>query len=291
MKKILVYVTPDEIASLFDIIAGYDATSDAVIPYTSVDENLMHDIVHECVFTRSYDNLRNTAIFIGGRNYIVSEQLMKKAEEVMSDLPDILRVSIALDPAGAYTTAAACVAKIADNYEISKANATVLAGTGPVGENVAMLLSNEGATVTLTSRSTENATATVTRIKKRYGIKIHPSQTKTPNQIGDLLSTSDIVLSTGSEGVEIVSEEVWSKCDNIDVLADCNAVPPYGICGVKPTDNGKVRTQIRFGAIAIGKLKMKIHHHIVKNLFKSKNSIYDLEMIYSATKQRLKQKR
>ena len=70
------------------------------------------------------------------------------------------RVSVMLDPNGSNTTAAAGVALLAKTTKLKGKKAIVLAGTGPVGMRAAALLAQEGADVTLTSRSTERAAPT-----------------------------------------------------------------------------------------------------------------------------------
>ncbi|MFH0859626.1 MAG: methylene-tetrahydromethanopterin dehydrogenase N-terminal domain-containing protein [Candidatus Altiarchaeota archaeon] len=291
MKKILAYVTPDTVPSMFDIVVAHDSGADIVMPYGSVDENHVEDIIHGCVFTRRKEDLKNTAVFIGGKNSRLSEALLRKSLEVIGQLPAQFRISIGVDPEGANTTSSACVAKIADAFDVSGSKAAVVAGTGPVGERSAALLANEGAEVTLTSRKIESAKATCRRIRDMYDCKAEPAVAASQSEIEKVLSTAEIVLATGSEGVQLVQERSWLKYDNVKVIADCNAVPPYGIEGVRPTDNGKVDGRIRFGALTIGGLKMKVQYRIVEDLFKSNDKVINLGEAYAIAKAILKTKR
>ena len=63
------------------------------------------------------------------------------------------RVSVMLDSNGSNTTAAAGVALLAKAKKLKGKKAVVLAGTGPVGMRAAAFLGQEGADVTITSRT------------------------------------------------------------------------------------------------------------------------------------------
>src|SRR5213075_563776 len=68
-----------------------------------------------------------------------------------------LRVSVLLDANGANTTAAAAVLAAAKHIELRGAAATVLGGTGPVGQRVVRLLAKQGANIRVCSRLVERA--------------------------------------------------------------------------------------------------------------------------------------
>ena len=52
MKKILAYVSPEAQPSFFDVIVGFDAGADAVVPYGGVDEDAIRELVYSATFTR-----------------------------------------------------------------------------------------------------------------------------------------------------------------------------------------------------------------------------------------------
>jgi hypothetical protein len=63
---------------------------------------------------------------------------------------------------------------------------------------------------------------------------------------------------------------------------DLNAVPPSGIEGVEPTDNGVERDGVLcFGALAVGNLKMKIHKAAVARLFERNDLLLDIEELFA----------
>lgn len=282
MKKILNYVSPEKLPGLFDLIVAYDSGADIVIPYSNVTPVDIKDMVYGCVFTRRHDELKNTAIFIGGHDIGKSEELLNSAIVVFKQLPEPFRVSVAIDPDGAYTTASACVAKVrkAIDRNIKGMNATILAGTGPVGQKAAILLTKEGCNVRITSRSLEHAKLVCNFIKEKNNIEITPIEIKDEKSLEDAISNSEIVISTGPEGICLLPMSVWSKFNKIKVMADVNAVPPYGIEGIDAFSTKETKGKILTGAISIGNLKMKCHREIVKKLFEEKGIIFDLDRVY-----------
>lgn len=283
MRNILAYVSPEKHASLFDVIVAYDSGADVVVPYTGITAEDMRDTMHSCVFTRHPDDLKNTAVFIGGHDVGKAEELMDAVAATFKELPDFFRVSVAVDPDGAYTTSSACVVKIKKSVggNLSGLNAVILAGTGPVGQRVSVLLAREGCNVVLTSRKLERAEDACERIEKSYGVEVKAFEARDDETTGEAVSDSDIVVATGPEGVRILPKEIWSK-SQVKVMADVNAVPPYGIEGVDVRDECKEieEGKIGIGALAIGGLKMKCHHELVKRLFEEKGIIFDLGKVY-----------
>ncbi len=282
MKKILNYVSPERIPSLFDLLVGYDSGADIVIPYGNIAPADMKDMVYGCVFTRKPDDLKNSAIFIGGHDVIKSEELLDSALNVFKPLPEFFRVSVAIDPDGAYTTASACIARVkkAIDTRIKGMNAAILAGTGPVGQKAAILLAKEGCNVKITSRNLEHAKLVCNSIKEKDNIEIAPIEVKDEKSLEDAVSDSEIVISTGPEGVCLLPITVWSKFRKIKVMADVNAVPPYGIEGIDVQTTKEVKGKVLIGALSVGSLKMKCHHELVKKLFEEKGVIFDLDKVY-----------
>src|SRR3990167_1757169 len=126
MKKVLMCLSTDLQPSSFDIITGIDSGADFILPYGSVSESNVKDIVYDCIFTRSKRDLKNIAIFVGGSDVQLAEKI---GETIRGVFFDELRVSVALDPMGAYTTATATVLKIKKVLpELKGINSVVLAG-------------------------------------------------------------------------------------------------------------------------------------------------------------------
>jgi hypothetical protein len=287
MKKILAYISPEKHASLFDVIVAYDSGADVVVPYTGINPGDVRDTIHSSVFTRHPDDLGNTAVFIGGHDVDMGEELLDGILKTFRELPAIFRVSVAVDPDGSYTTSSACVVKIKNSLQgkLSGLNSTILAGTGPVGQRIAVLLSREGCNVTITSRKLERAKDACDTIKEKYKIGVRPFEANNDETTEEAVSDSEIVVTTGPEGVQILPKDIWSK-SQARVMADVNAVPPYGIEGLDARDDCKElsKGRVGIGALAIGNLKMKCHHALVKKLFEEKGVVFDLEKVYGIAK-------
>src|SRR5947209_14605817 len=136
--KILIQLDSDPQASVFDRVVATDAGADHVLSYGGVRPEQVRDLVHGAIFTRGPQDLKRTALFIGGSDVAAGERLL--AEAVRHMLPQFgLRVSVLLDANGANTTAAAAVRAAARHLDLKQAQALVLGGTGPVGQRVALL--------------------------------------------------------------------------------------------------------------------------------------------------------
>src|SRR6266516_2427581 len=162
--KILIQLDSDPHPSVFDAVVATDAGVDRLLQYGGVEPSDVRDLVHGAIFTRGPQDLMNTAIFIGGSSVKVGEELLKQATAAFFGP---LRVSVLLDANGANTTAAAAVLAAAKHVELRGATATVLGGTGPVGERAARLLARQGANVQVASRSYGRANEVCARIAKQ----------------------------------------------------------------------------------------------------------------------------
>lgn len=289
MKRILAYVSTDPQPSMFDLVVAYDGGADVVIPFAGVSADSVKDVVYGCVFTRHPKDLASTAVFVGGKDVDECENVVGEIKRVLEDVPSPLRISVGLDPSGAYTTSAAAVAKIKGALgNLRGLNATVLGGTGGVGKATSVLLAKEGCNVYLTSRKRRSAEDACKSIKKKYGNRlaggIKPVERKTDDDADDILSNSDVVVSTGALGVQMMSKKTWTEKKRIKVLADLNAVAPYGIEGVKPNSDGeKIGGKTCFGAIAVGELKMRSHLALIGELFGRNGVVFDLHKVYEIT--------
>ena len=149
MKKVLIQLDCDRAASSFDAITAYDAGVDHVLQYGAVMPDEVVGLVYGAMFTRSIEDLKNSAVFIGGSSVPKGEATLNAAKAAFFGP---VRVSLMLDANGCNTTAAAAVAKIRSKGDFTGKKIAVLAGTGPVGLRAAALLAREGALVTLSSQ-------------------------------------------------------------------------------------------------------------------------------------------
>ena len=285
MKKILVQLDNDESASVFDTIAAYDSGVDNVLQYASVEPEDVQNLVYGAIFTRGPQDLKHSAVFIGGSDVAVGEKMLKIAQD---SFIGPLKVSVMLDANGCNTTAAAAVAKMLSSADLSGEKVVVLAGTGPVGIRAAALFAQEGADVTLTSRDQARAEEAAASISARFDVKVAGVAAAGEEGLHAALEGARGVLSAGAAGVTLLPESVWTEHPTLEVLGDVNAVPPLGIEGIKVHWKAKEKHgKIIYGAIGIGDFKMKVHHASVARLFEQNDLILDAEEVYATAKELL----
>jgi hypothetical protein len=286
MKRILLQLDSDPVASVFDAITAYDAGADLVLQYGGLTPEEVRDLVYGAIFTRGVEDLKNSAVFVGGSSVETGEKMLKV---VKKSFLGPLQVSVMLDANGCNTTAAAAVAKILSQGELAGKKVAILAGTGPVGLRAAAMLAQEGAQVVISSRKMERAEAAGASIKERFGLEVGAGAAFDEDSTRDLLNGAYAVLCTGAAGITLLTERIWVEHPSLLVLADVNAVPPLGIEGIKPTWNGKERHgKTVFGALGIGGLKMKIHRASVARLFDQNDLVLDAEEIFAVARDLIK---
>jgi hypothetical protein len=277
--KILVQLDPDQHASVFDAVVAVDAGVEHLLQYRGVAPENVRDLVHGAMFTRGPQDLRYTAVFIGGTNVAAGEALLR---QVTSCFFGPMRVSVLLDANGANTTAVAAVLAVGRHQPLEGATVLVLAGTGPVGQRAARLLAKQGAAVRLASRRRDRAEAVCAEIRSRIpGAQLTPLEVTSAPATGDALHDAQVVLASGAAGIELLPPEVWQTCPTLRVAIDLNAVPPLGIGGIKATDKGvSYGSVVGYGAIGVGGLKMKIHKAAIAKLFERNDQVLDAEEVY-----------
>ena len=279
MDNVLLQLDVDPDPSSFDRIVAHDAGAGQVLSYGGVTPSDVEGLVHGAMFTRGPEDLRHTAIFVGGSD-------VPKAEEIFGEVLDTffepLTVSVLLDPNGTNTTAAAALVKVIGELgTVEGKKALVLAGTGAVGTRVCGILAESGAEVILTGRNTSRAEEEAEGVRERYGGDVTGVASPGPGQVGELLDDVQILLATGPEGLQLAEESDWADAPSLEVAGDVNAVPPYGLEGVDREDDGEERHGVVcFGAIGIGNFKMKLHHAAVRRLFETNDAVLDAEAVY-----------
>jgi hypothetical protein len=283
MKKLLFLFDTDPFPSVFDTVVAYDGGADRVSGYANVTPDNIGALVDGTIFTRGGREKQNTAVFIGGGDMAKGETLLKAVKKKFFGP---FRVSVMLDPNGSNTTAAAGVALLAKAKKLKGKKAVVLAGTGPVGMRASALLAEEGADVTLTSRSKERAERAAQAIEARFGVKVKGVQGADEEARAEDLEGAQIVFAAGAIGIELVKASHWEKNLTIEAVADVNAQPPLGLEGIEATDKGTERDgKLCFGALGIGGLKLKLHRACIGKLFESSEGVFDAEEIYALAKE------
>ncbi len=282
MKKLLYQFDTDALPSVFDNVVAYDGGADQVIPYGGVSPQNVGGLVEGAIFTRAPKDKRNTAIFVGGSNLLAGEALY---QAVQKKFFGNFRVSIMLDSNGANTTAAACVAWLSHGRSLQGMKAVILAGTGPVGQRAAVMLSQEGASVSITGRQLDKTQATCDAIEHRFGVKTHAIAAPDLNARAAAVQDAQIILATGASGVVLLQEANWKCLPGLKLVADANATPPMGIEGIDVMDKGAQRHKaLAFGAIGFGSLKLALHRACITRLFVQNDLKLDANEIYAIAK-------
>jgi len=278
-SKILLQLDSDTQASVFDAVVAIDAGVDHLLSHGSVEVSQVRDLVFGAMFTRGGDDLRSTAIFIGGSDVSRGEALLAQVQRTFFGP---VRVSVMLDSNGANTTAAAAVLAAAKHTPMANADAVVLAATGPVGSRVVRLLAMEGASVRVASRNRARAEAVCQAVAAKIsGARLTPVETASPAQTEAALKDAQIVIAAGAPGIELLSAKTRVECRPLQVAIDLSAVPPAGLAGVEATDKAKMRENVAcYGAIGVGGMKMKIHKAAIQQLFTANDQVLDAEEIY-----------
>ncbi len=281
-RKLLIQLDSDPQPSVFDQVVAYDAGADAVLAYGGVTPKEVREKIHGAIFTRGPKDLHRTALFIGGSNVGLGEQLLAEACKHM--LPQYgLRISVLLDSSGANTTAAAAVRSAARHLDLKVTRALVLGGTGPVGWRVALLLARQGGHVRVGSREQSRAAAVVESIRARMPeAKLEPVAANPSGDLSAALAGRTLVITAGAAGVVLLPRAARQACLTLRVMIDLNAVPPLGIEDVGVTDKGVEHNGVLgYGAIGVGDLKMKIHKAAIARLFERNDQVLDAEEVYA----------
>jgi hypothetical protein len=302
MKKILIQLDTDLFASTFDSIVAYDAGADVVQSYAGVSPSDVHGLILSACFTRGIPDLHNLAVWIGGSDAYVGEQLMAEARKTFFGP---FKISLMLDSNGCNTTASTAIAKLAQRTDLKGKDAFVI-GPGPVGMRAAILLAGEGCRVRLASIPQHLLGEWFNRTMARYtlesarrtaeifpdspaaaaGGRLEIIEAADEGIIDANLSQAEIVVAAGPAGLCLLPETSWSTKPGLKWLLDFNLTEPLGIEGIKPGDDfAEYGACSVMGALAIGNLKMKIHKACIARLFERNDLVLDAEGVYRIAKE------
>lgn len=283
-KPFLLHIfTPMPQASPFDVNMAFDAGYNAVVPYTSVALEQVAPLTQDAIFSRGPKGAKRTGIFIGGRETGLAADMLDAARKAM--VPPF-EVSVFADPSGAFTTAAAMVAAVEKHLKKTHDTALdgktvmVFGGTGPVGAAAAVLASQAGAKVGIVGREdTSRARRTSDENNARYGTGIEPIEANTDALKLAMMREADVVLATARAGFRVVTRDLLAAAPRLLVAADVNAVPPSGIEGVGPMDDGaplaaKSGKALGIGALAVGNIKYQAQRGLFEAMLKADKPLY-----------------
>ena len=271
--SILHLFTAAKNASPFDINMAYDAGFDKIVPYTNVELAEVAGLTQDAIFSRSPSGVKREAIFIGGRDIDLGMQMLHAAKKSMF-AP--FACSVFADPSGAFTTAAAMIAKIEMhltakfNEDLSGKTLSVFGATGPVGGCAAIIAARQGANVQLVAHnSVARVEAKAANWNSEYQINLQVVDGSTDVKKVDILAQAEIVISAAAAGVQVITQAQLDTAKYLKIVADVNAVAPNGVQGVDVGYDGVMLagTQIYgIGAMAIGQLKYATQHQLLKQM-------------------------
>jgi NAD(P)-dependent dehydrogenase (short-subunit alcohol dehydrogenase family) len=222
--------------------------------------------------------LRASAIVISGSDVVLAEELLGAVDAAFLGP---LRVSTMLDPRGANTTAAAAVVRLIQDSPVRGRRALVLGGTGPVGIRLAGLLAHAGAEVIISSRRRQRARDAAARVRARLGAEVGAVEIQSDRDATRALPGVHLLLNAVAPGVQMLRRATWAGAPDLEAVVDVNAVPPPGLEGVSPADDGNRREGRRaYGALAIGMLKATIQRRCLTRLFERNDLVLDAEEIF-----------
>ncbi|TRO49665.1 hypothetical protein E2P63_07820 [Candidatus Bathyarchaeota archaeon] len=282
---LLFYLDTDVKASPFDICMAYDVGYNAVIPYENVTPEDVNTIVQDALLSRGPKGVKHTAFLIGGKNAERAEDVFKAAKDAM--FPPF-KTSIVVDPAGAYTTAAAMVAKaesavLENKLGELKDKTCVILGTGAVGQIAAVLLAKIGCNVMIASLNPkrvdgkEHAENMAKLLAKDHGVQVQGVFAPTPASKIELLKKADVVMCAGIKGIRLIDKEMLNELKRMKVLLDINAVPPFGVEGIELKDDMREMMPGIFtiGALTVGNLKHKVEKEILREARSNGKEVYN----------------
>jgi len=297
--NLLFFLDTDKRASPFDICMAYDAGFSVVIPYENATAEEAKKIVQDAMFSRDPKGIKHTCFFIGGKDMERAEDLLKVIRDSM--FPPF-EASTIVDPGGAYTTAAAMIAKVEDTLARSKLGnlkdkSCAVFGTGAIGRVAAILLARLGCNVMIISPNPErlNGEEYIENLsiflRNKYGVDVKGVFAPTPRKKVEVMAKADVIFCVSVAGVRIIGKEILKELKLAKVIADVNAVPPFGVEGMKLEDDMREIAPGIFGigALTIGRLKYKLEQEILKEARRNgKGTVYNYNYAFQLARRILK---
>jgi methylene-tetrahydromethanopterin dehydrogenase len=156
----------------------------------------------------------------------------------------------------------------------------IFGGTGPVGAAAAVLAAQAGAKVGIVGREdVSRARRTADDVNARYGVSVEPIEANTEALKLAMMRQADVALATAKAGYRVLGKELLGMAPRLLVAADVNAVPPSGIEGVGPMDDGTALAAasgkaVGIGALAIGNIKYRTERGMFEAMLKAEQALY-----------------
>ena len=273
--SILHLITAAKNASPFDVNMAFDAGYEKIMPYINVNLDEVAALAQDAIFSRSPSGIKREALFFGGRDIHLALDMQKEARSAMFQPFEMSTFS---DPSGAFTTAAAMVAKV-DAYlkshqqALSGQTIAIFGASGTVGSTAALIAARQGATIQMMAhRDTAKMQHYVDDLQQRYEVDLTVADGASVAARKRALDKATVALCATPAGMRVLDLADFSGSQSLQVVADVNAVPPLAIDGVDVMSDG---VQIKdtdiagFGALAIGQLKYVTQNKLLKKMLES----------------------
>lgn len=274
--SILHLFTAAKNASPFDVNMAFDAGFEKIMPYTNVTLAEVTGLTQDAIFSRGLSGVKREGIFIGGRDIDLAIDMLEAAKKAMF-AP--FACSAFADPSGAFTTAAAMIAKVEAllmekfGEDLNGKTLSVFGSTGPVGSCVGIIAAQQGANVQMVAHNTvATVEPKVAAWNERYDVNMQVVDGTSDLKKLEILTSTEVVIAAAAAGVQVISQSHLASAKALKVAADVNAVSPLGVQGVSVNDDGVLidGTQaFGIGALAIGQLKYKTQHQLLKQMMPS----------------------
>ena len=271
--SILHLITPSKNASPFDVNMGYDAGFDKVVSYTNVALDEVVGLTQDAIFSRSPSGIKREGIFIGGRDIDLAMQMLNLSKGAMFSP---FTCSVFADPSGAFTTAAAMVAKVEFHLhkhfglDLSGKTLSVFGANGPVGSCAAIIAALQGATVQLVAhRAIAELEQKALAWNTQFQINLQVVDGSSEPAKKQVLESTEIALCAAAAGVQVLSVNHLSVAKQLKIVADVNAVAPLGVAGILVSADGvKIEASVAYGigAMAIGSLKYITQQQLLQQM-------------------------
>lgn len=284
----------------FDVCMGYDAGYDSVITYNDIPPEETKVIIQEALLSRGPAGAKRTCFLVGGKDSDKAEKVLEVALQAM--FPPF-EAPIIIDPSGAYTTAAAMVAKTenalaAHSLGDIRNKRCAIFGTGPVGKVAAVLLSRLGCEVTIISPNPSRADGDAyikgiaSKLYEKYSINVEGFFAPTREKRMEIAGSNDLIFTAAQASTQLVDLQMLNELEPVKIFADINAIPPLGIEGLKPEDEMReiVSGMYGIGPISIGKIKHKVEIELLRQAKEGGKGVFDYNVALDIARKQLSKK-
>ena len=273
--SILHLITSAKNASPFDVNMAFDAGFDKMMPYTHVELAEVQALTQDAMFSRSPSGIKREALFIGGRDIHLALDMQNAAKNAMFTP---FEMSTMADPSGAFTTAAAMVAKIDAQLKmmseaLAQQTIAIFGASGTVGSTAALIAAAQNASVQLVAhKDLASMQAYANTLLARYDVKLQVVDGTNDAAKAAVLANASVVICAASAGLRVLKTQHFIRSTSLKIMADVNAVAPSGIEGVEVMSEGNQiagSAILSIGALTIGQLKYKTQQKMLQQILTS----------------------